>query len=149
MSISRGASGLKKTDTRIWVVLAALLLVVFSAGFYFGRRSLPYEISAGTQKAIKTEMNAAAAGAEKEPTAVSERAGSAEKSPKPAGKVNLNTADAEQLQTLPGIGEVLAGRILEYRKAYGKFTNIEQLMDVEGIGEMKFAAIRDQITVGE
>lgn len=63
------------------------------------------------------------------------------------GKVNINTATAEELQTLPGIGETLADRILSYRAANGAFTDIRQLMEVEGIGEKKFEAIANLITV--
>ena len=48
--------------------------------------------------------------------------------------VNLNTADAETLETLPGIGTVLAQRIIEHRTELGGFTSIQQLLDVEGIG---------------
>ena len=49
--------------------------------------------------------------------------------------------------SLPGIGDVLADRILAYRKTYGKFSAAEQLMDVEGIGEAKFAKLKNLVTV--
>lgn len=65
------------------------------------------------------------------------------------GRINLNTADAAALCALPGIGEKLAGRIIEYREKYGLFRSIEELMDVSGIGEKKFAAVKDLIYVGE
>lgn len=53
------------------------------------------------------------------------------------GKVNLNTATAEELETLPGVGAVTAQRIVEYRSAHG-FARIEDLMNVKGIGQAKF-----------
>lgn len=53
------------------------------------------------------------------------------------GKVHLNTATAEELETLPGVGEVTAQRIVEYRSAHG-FARIEDLMNVKGIGQAKF-----------
>ena len=62
--------------------------------------------------------------------------------------VNINTADVAVLAQLPGIGEVLAQRIVDYRKAHGSFTAIEQLTNVEGIGEGKLEAILEQITIG-
>lgn len=68
--------------------------------------------------------------------------------PDAALPVNLNTADAAALSQLPGIGEVLAQRIVDYRNTHGAFTAVEQLTNVEGIGEGKLDAILDQITLG-
>lgn len=62
--------------------------------------------------------------------------------------VNINTADASELAQLPGIGEVLARRIIEYRRIHGDFMAPEQLTNVEGIGQGKLEAILEQITIG-
>jgi comEA protein len=62
--------------------------------------------------------------------------------------VNLNTATAEQLDTLPGIGPKVAARIIEYRQKNGTFKKVEDLMNVKGIGEKAFLKIKDRITVG-
>lgn len=59
--------------------------------------------------------------------------------------VNINAASAESLSGLPGIGEVLAERIIAYREAHGPFTSVEELMRVEGIGEGKLDGIRNEI----
>lgn len=67
---------------------------------------------------------------------------------RPTAPVNINTADIAQLAQLPGIGEVLARRIVDYRNAHGSFTAVEQLTNVEGIGEGKLEAILEQITIG-
>ena len=62
--------------------------------------------------------------------------------------VNINTADAAELAALPGIGEVLAQRILDYRRVHGDFSAVEQLTNVEGIGEGKLESILELITIG-
>ncbi len=64
-----------------------------------------------------------------------------------AEKVNLNTATAEQLESLPGIGPVSARNILEYRNKVGKFNRIEEIINIKGIGEKKFLKIKDRLTV--
>ena len=61
--------------------------------------------------------------------------------------MNINTATAEQLASLPGIGPKTAERILEYRQKNGSFKKIEELMNVKGIGEKSFLRIKDLITV--
>lgn len=57
------------------------------------------------------------------------------------GSVNVNTASAEELQRLPGVGPAIARRIVEYRSQIGRFTSVEQLLEVSGIGEKKLAAM--------
>ena len=61
--------------------------------------------------------------------------------------VDLNTAEAEELATLPGIGEGLAKRIVDYRTEHGPFEGPEGLLEVSGIGEKKLEELRDYITV--
>ena len=63
--------------------------------------------------------------------------------------VDINSADLARLMTLDGIGLELAGRIIDYREEHGGFAAVEELMEVEGIGEGKFAGLRDRITCGE
>ncbi|MBM3156483.1 MAG: ComEA family DNA-binding protein [Chloroflexi bacterium] len=62
-------------------------------------------------------------------------------------KVNINTAELWLLEALPGIGEVLAQRIIDYRTANGQFQEIDELMRVEGMGPKVFELIKDKITV--
>lgn len=63
------------------------------------------------------------------------------------GLININTATAEQLMELPGIGEAKAAAILEYRAGIGQFTAKEEIMNVSGIGEAMFEKIKDKIMV--
>ena len=66
-----------------------------------------------------------------------------------ARTLNLNAAAEEELTALPGIGEELARRIVEYREEHGPYGDIEDIMKVSGIGEGKFEEIRERITVEE
>lgn len=61
--------------------------------------------------------------------------------------VHLNSADAATLETLPGIGPALAARIVEYRSTHGPFTAVEQLLDVQGIGEKLLESIRGHVVL--
>ena len=61
--------------------------------------------------------------------------------------VNLNTATAAELESLPGIGKSTAQRILEYRQKSGGFKKIEELMNVKGIGEKSFLKIKNRLTI--
>ncbi len=63
------------------------------------------------------------------------------------GKVNINTAKQTELETLPGIGPTIALRIIEYRKENGEFTDIEELKEIEGIGEAKWEQIKDFVEI--
>lgn len=65
-----------------------------------------------------------------------------------SGKLNINTANADQLSALPGIGDTLAARIVEYREENGPFQTIGQLINVPGIGQNKLTNIIDLITIG-
>ncbi|HET8602166.1 MAG TPA: helix-hairpin-helix domain-containing protein [Segeticoccus sp.] len=61
--------------------------------------------------------------------------------------VDLNSATQEQLESLPGVGPVLAQRILEWRTAHGRFSSVDELLEVSGIGDKTFADLRPKVTV--
>ena len=62
-----------------------------------------------------------------------------------SGKININTADANTLMELEGIGESLSKRIIDYRTKHGKFETIEDIMKVSGIGKKRFDSIKEYI----
>jgi len=66
-----------------------------------------------------------------------------------AARIDLNTATVEELTRLPGIGEVLAARIIAYREDHGLFQTLEELKEVSGIGEKVVEAIAELVSVGE
>ena len=90
-----------------------------------------YIVSYAETKALTIEQQAAGEEGEQENTSL----------------INLNTATAEQLMSLPGIGEAKAAGILAYREKVGKFADIEEIKNVSGIGEAMFEKIKDKITV--
>ena len=80
-------------------------------------------------------------------TAVSNVATNKTESTKFTGVLNINTASAEDLQQLSGIGEVIANKIVQYRTDNGGFSDIEEIKNVSGIGEKKFEAIKEHISI--
>ena len=65
----------------------------------------------------------------------------------PGARTDLNTASASDLDALPGIGPVLAQRIVDHRTQHGPFRSVDQLREVSGIGEAKYATLRDRVAV--
>lgn len=80
-------------------------------------------------------------------TVQTERAAAEEVAPERV-LVNINTASAEELESVSGIGPVLAQAILDYRAEHGDFQTLDELLEVRGIGSAKLDAMRDEITTG-
>lgn len=115
------------------LVLVTCIFAAFVLGFFAGRNlnRTPVQI-----RTLST------------PAAMTAQTESAAEAPTEAVIVDINTATSEQLQTLPGIGPVLAQRIIDYRNEYGTFDSIGELINVSGIGEKKLEAIWDLVTTG-
>jgi len=67
----------------------------------------------------------------------------------PAQPVNINTANSEQLQQVPGIGPATAQKILQMRKSYGPFKSVDDLLAIRGLGEKRLNKMRKYLTVGK
>lgn len=74
-------------------------------------------------------------------------AGPAGEGPDADGPLDLNTADEAALDELPGVGPATAAAIIEHRTRIGRFTSVDELLDVRGIGEAKLESLRDLVTV--
>lgn len=118
-------------------VLAAygllLLCLTFTLGYLLGS-------GRGETQLTVTTVEAPAEPSVQEPVTDDEAAGDF--------PLDLNTATQAQLEQLPGIGPELAKRILAYRQTNGPFVTTEQLMDVEGIGEKRYAAMEQLVCIG-
>jgi len=126
---------MKLTKIEISLIAVAAVIAMITVGYFLGRTGNEGRV------VVETEKTPTAQEAETTSTAQEAEAG--------AEKVNINTATAEELTELPGIGEVIAGRIVEYREEYGDFAFIEEIMSVKGIGDAIFEDIENLITLGD
>ena len=119
------------------LVAVTLLFAVFTLGFFLGGNGSHGSVELSVPAAMQTLPPQTTCPEPTTPETVAV-----------TFPIDINRADAEQLTALPGIGEVLAGRIVAYREENGSFLSTQELQNVEGIGEKRLDAILDLITVG-
>ena len=128
----------KRVDPALVLWSAAILLC--ACAFFLGRATV--------RGPVLETQHAAPGGAAQDAMAQPGR-GKAATAAEKSARVCLNTAAKEELLALPGVGEKTAERILAYRDTYGKFVTVEQLLDVEGIGEGLLEKLRPYVYVEE
>lgn len=119
------------------LIAVTLLFAVFTLGFFLGRNGSHGSVELSVPAAMQTLPPQTTCPEPTTPETVAV-----------TFPIDINRADAEQLTALPGIGEVLARRIIAYREENGSFLSTQELQSVEGIGEKRLDAILDLITVG-
>ena len=125
---------MKRKGTLLLAVLT-LFFGAFCAGFFLGRNLTAAPVLVTEIQASNPPETTAATAPAQETTSIT-------------FPVNINTADKEALMALPGIGEVLAQRILDHRSSNGPFEAVTELMDVEGIGEQRLETLLPYATIG-
>lgn len=128
---------MKKQSSLIFLAIT-FAFVAFLLGFFLGRNMMPDPVTVSVPASMQTAP----------PETTTPETESTEPAPTITFPINVNTADKEEFMALPGVGEVLAQRILDYRTEQGSFSAVEELLNVKGIGEKRFEEILEFITIG-
>ena len=121
-----------KNISKYIMVSAIFLFIGIMLGIFFGRNS-------GSDSILLTQANSSEINTSSPTTAYYDEV---------LGRININSATVDELTSVPGIGSVTAQRIVEYRRKYGKFYSINDLLKIKGISETTLDDIRPYITVG-
>ena len=132
------------SETRIihYQLVLLVLVLMFSGCARRSRATISSTEKSGVLPAPTTQPNA-----NDRQTPVRPEPNSALASQQDSTRININTASAAELEKLPGVGRVLAERIIEHREQYGPFRRPEHLIIVRGISDRRFRALRELITV--
>lgn len=129
---------MKKHALTIWICLT-VCFAAFTAGYFLGRNYSPAPVQLSVPERLLTTATTAA---------TTEPETTEETRPAVSFPLDVNSATAEDLTALPGIGPVLAQRIVTYRESHGDFQAVEELLNVEGIGEKRMESIAELLTIG-
>ena len=146
---------IKYDHEKILIIVALIFCagILFYNAFFIPDISIPSVIyvDSTTDETSSPENPTSAQGSEKYSSAGSSSTSNSTSEPSTgssSGKVNINTATAEELdEKLTGVGPAIAKRIVDYRNSVGKFNSIEEIMNVSGIGEKTFEKFKDLIFV--
>jgi len=132
------------SETRIihYQLVLLVLVLMFSGCARRSRATISSTEKSGVLPAPTTQLNA-----NDRQTPVRPEPNCALASQQDSTRININTASAAELEKLPGVGRVLAERIIEHREQYGPFRRPEHLIIVRGISDRRFRALRELITV--
>lgn len=121
-----------------YLIILTVAFIAFTVGFYLGRNQNQEPVLVSIPPSMLTNPVEATMSEPKETT------------PEPAitFPIDINSAGLAEFAALPGIGDILAQRILDYRESHGAFSSVEDLLNVKGIGKLRFEEILDLIMIG-
>ena len=134
----------KFTPEKILIIIALALFagIIFYNAFYIPSPTIPTVIYLDKEPDESSQDNTKI-----DENSDSKSSNSSDSSSSISGKININTANASEFDKLPGVGEAIAKKIIEYREYNGNFSSIEEIKNVSGIGESKFEKMKDYICI--
>ena len=133
-----------------WVITLAAVFLAFCLGFGVARWTQHTDgVTVRTARTVPAQTESALPSVPAASSPTEKPTEAATQPPTEPGPLDLNRATAQELTMLPGIGEVLAQRIVDYRNANGPFASVDDLLEVNGIGPGILETIRPQITTEE
>ena len=131
---------MKERKIALVLLMLTLTFAGFCVGLFIGKQREPASVTIYTTKTPTAAASESTAAPESPPESTQSEAYA-------DGLLDINLASVEDLTTLPGIGPALAQRIVDYREQNGRFSSVEELRNISGIGEKRLNAILEYITV--